>query len=254
MKRVIQRVVFYLILVLILILFLSNTSTVQKRPEFDYKPKQEQEVVIHNYYSLEYSEECEQSKWVSYVINSKMLSGDTKRSNSFDEDDMVDTKTALSKDYKHSGYDRGHLAPAADMVINDLAMNESFLMSNVSPQVPGFNRGIWKKLEAKVRDFAMEGDGVYVTTGPVLTEFIDTIGVVKRIPVPKYFYKAVLDCKRKKMIAFVLPNEKSSLPLREYVITIDSLEILTGIDFYYDLPDGLEKKLEREICIEKWRL
>ena len=173
--------------------------------------------------------------------------GEAVRKGSFRNDPLVNTKTASTKDYINSGYDRGHLAPALDLKETNESMYESFYMSNISPQTPGFNRGIWKRLESQTRMWAIENSGLFITTGPVLTEFIDTIGVANRIPVPKYYYKVLLDYKdpEYKMIAFILPNENSSRPLSDFIISVDSLEVLTNIDFYSDLPDELENILEK---------
>jgi endonuclease G len=92
----------------------------------------------------------------------------TKRKDNFRSDPKVKTGSAALSDYKGSGYDRGHLAPAADFKWSATAMSESFYMSNMSPQVPGFNRGIWKNIESTVRNWAVENDEIYIVTGPVL--------------------------------------------------------------------------------------
>ena len=246
MKR---KVVLIALLIVAVLLFTSiiNSNPTDDRVEFNFEPTSEGQTIKREYYSFSYSEEHEQSKWVSYEVTHESILGEAVRKGSFRNDPLVDTKTASTKDYTNSGYDRGHLAPALDLKATSESMYESFYMSNISPQTPGFNRGVWKRLESQTRMWAIENSGLFVTTGPVLTTFIDTIGVSNRIPVPKYYYKVLLDYKdpEYKMIAFIIPNERSSQPLSDFIISVDSLEILTNIDFYSNLPDELEKILEK---------
>ena len=166
---------------------------------------------------------------------------------------MVKTNSADDHDYEGSGYDRGHLAPAADMGWSTITMAESFYFSNMSPQLPAFNRGIWKRLEELVRSWAIENKAVYVVTGPVLTSNLPSIGPDK-VSVPKYFYKVILDYTDPdiKGIGFILPNASSGAPLQNYAVTIDSVEKVTGIDFFPALPDKQEKKIEKTLCIPCW--
>ena len=156
-------------------------------------------------------------------------------------------------DYKGSGYDRGHLAPAASMAWSKEAMSESFFLSNMSPQKPGFNRGIWKKLEAKVRDFARQHETVVVITGPVLEGGLLEIGP-SGLDIPRAYYKVVLDINEPTIegIAFVLPNESSKKPLGRFAVTIDYVEEITGIDFFEALEDGLEEQIEGSYSIRHW--
>jgi endonuclease G len=123
----------------------------------------------------------------------------------------------------------------------------------MSPQVPAFNRGIWKKLEEQVRDWAISMDSILIVTGPILEPNLPSIGKNK-VSVPKYYFKAILDFKgvHSKAIAFVLPNEGSKLPLMEFALTIDELEQRTNIDFFYQLADDLEQKIESKNCKTCW--
>jgi endonuclease G, mitochondrial len=165
----------------------------------------------------------------------------------------VKTGTADNGDYAGSGYDRGHLAPAADMGWSSIAMAESFYYSNMSPQVPAFNRGIWKRLEELVRTWAVDYNAVYIVTGPVLTNGLLTIGINK-VSVPKYFYKVILEYNDQdiKGIAFILPNTGSGEPLQNYAVTIDSVEKFTGIDFFPKLPDDQERIIESTLSVNSW--
>ncbi len=121
------------------------------------------------------------------------------------------------------------------MTFSDQAMSETFYLSNMSPQAPAFNRGIWKNLETLVREWAEEDDSIFVVTGGILSETKGTIGP-DRVTVPSKFYKVIYDITGdKKMIAFILPNEKGIKPLQDYVVTVHSVQKVTGIDFFHCL-------------------
>ena len=234
--------------ILTLILFISFASSAQLL----IPTSTTGQIVRHTYYTLSYSEKDEQAEWVFYTLTSEMLNGKQKRTNDFRQDTLITSISAQPLDYKHSGYDLGHLCPAQDMKLNKTSMSESFLMSNMSPQKPSFNRGIWKKLEAKVRKWAITEGRIYVITGGVLTSNKGKIGV-DSVSIPKYFYKVVYDPNGQgKMIAFLIPNEKSIKPLRTYVVSVDSVESLTGIVFFPELPDTLENLLESRKDLSGW--
>lgn len=211
-------------------------------------------VIAHTGYSLVYSEPHEQAAWVAYTLTKQETTKLYDRTDKFVPDPAVSTGSANNSDYSNSGYDRGHLAPAADMGWSQTAMAESFYYSNMSPQVPAFNRGIWKKLEELVRTWASEYDAIEIVTGPVLTDGLKTIGPDK-VSVPRYYYKVILDYVEPdlKGIGFILPNAGSTEPLQHYAVTIDSVEKVTGIDFYPALPDEQEKVIENTLCIDCWR-
>ncbi|MFZ9657177.1 MAG: DNA/RNA non-specific endonuclease, partial [Crocinitomicaceae bacterium] len=143
-------------------------------------------ILSHTAYSFSYNEEHEQANWVAYLLTKTHLGSGVERSDRFMEDPIVSTGTATNADYAKSGYDRGHLAPAADMSWSETVMQESFYYSNMSPQLPGFNRGIWKRLEEQVRTWAEFYDSIYVVTGPVLSPELPKIGP-NQVSVPKYY-------------------------------------------------------------------
>lgn len=223
-------------------------------PSILYPTSTTGQIINHKYYSLSYSEEDEQSEWVAYKIISNKLQNIT-RTNDFREDPSIVTGSAELYDYKGSGYDRGHLAPAKIMSYNKTSMSESFYMSNVSPQVPGFNRGIWKKLEGKVRYWAEMNDSLYVVTGPILSRPIDIIGD-NDVTVPRSFYKALLGFKNGKVkgIAFIMPNQKSTKSIYSFAVSIDEVEEITGIDFYYNLDSKIQNEVEANANIKLWVL
>ena len=217
------------------------------------RPINGEQLVNHLGYSLSYNEKHEQANWVLYELTIDEVLGSVKRKDQFRSDPNVKTGTASLSDYKRSGYDRGHLAPAADMKWSSKAMSESFFMSNMSPQAPSFNRGIWKKLENLIRQWAVENESLYIVTGGILIDGLKTIGS-NEVSVPDYFYKVILDNETSdlKAIGFIIPNKKSSKLLFEYAISVDDVEKKTGIDFFYLLPDVIQDKIEQELSIRKW--
>ena len=221
---------------------------------FDYLPTSTtNQIVSHSYYSLSYSENHEQAEWVAYELSRERVSGSAERTNNFRVDRKVNSGSAVLNDYKGSGYDRGHLVPAGDVRFSKLAMSESFYLSNISPQTPSFNQGIWKKLEKQVRTWAYENEHLYIITAGVLSSCSSTIGHNK-VGVPDYYYKVILDYNEPeiKAIALVLPNKKGTQQLSYYVTSIDYVESITGIDFFPELPDYLEDKLESKSYVNQW--
>jgi endonuclease G len=214
----------------------------------------EGQIIEHKAYSLMYNEKNEQPEWVIYYLTKKNVESKKKykRSETFYEDKAVTTGSALPKDYKKSGYDKGHLCPAADMNWDKQAMLETFYMSNMSPQLPGFNRGIWKELEEQTREWAVENDSLIIITGPVLEKNLKQIGQ-NEVSVPKYYYKIITDISypEYKSIAFVLKNEASDKDIFTYAVSIDSVESLTKIDFF---PNNKAfEKMEHTIDVTLWK-
>lgn len=129
-------------------------------------------------------------------------------------------------------------------------------MSNMSPQHPSLNRGIWKKLEEKVRDWAVDNEELYIVTGPIFQEGTEykTIGP-NSVTVPDYYYKVILDYKKPsiKAIGFIFPNQKCSGGLEKYAQPINLVEKYTQIDFFNKLDDEIEERLESENNLNEWR-
>jgi len=234
-----------------LVLFVLYTPNVISQ-SFDYLPGTNQ-IVEYSEFTLSYNEEHEQPNWVAYELTKQEVLTKRERCNCFKADKKILTGSATLADYKGSGYDRGHLAPSAANKITEQANEESFLMSNMSPQLAGFNRYIWKDLESKIRDFAINNNVVYVVTGPVFKNNIARIGTNK-VTVPGYYYKVVLvnNENQHKAIAFLLKHEASKEKLTSFVVTVDHIEALTGIDFFPELEDNMETELESKIDVSKW--
>lgn len=238
---------------LLQVLLLIVTANLSSAYGQNYLPTPAPNLVKHTYYTLSYNEDYEQANWVYYTLTDSMIiNSDEERTNRFKEDKMVATRSAKPSDYSRSGYDKGHLCPAGDMGFNHIAMEESFLMSNMSPQAPDFNRGIWKDLETQVRDWAKAEHKLYIVTGPIFKDDKGTIGQDK-VEVPGYYYKVIYDpTDQPKMIAFVLPNEGSDRPISDFAVPADQVEQLTGFDFFSQLPDDQENFLESKSRLGGW--
>ncbi len=221
------------------------------------------------YYSLCYRETYEQAEWSAECIKSSMLQKNATRSNDFRPDDKISTGSATLADYKSSGYDRGHLVPAADMSFDADAMSETFYMSNMSPQAPQFNRGIWVNLETQVRAWAQKFGKIYVVSGPVLNKSareFPSIGK-NQVSVPEFYYKVILapvykdeedkntpeDSESAMAIGFIIPNQKCEKEFWDYAVSIDEVENITNIDFFPQLEDSLENQVESAFQLEDWK-
>ena len=210
-------------------------------------------VVSHKAYSLVYSEADEQPRWVAYMLTRERSYGEAPRTNNFREDEDIATGSATLDDYRRSGYTRGHLAPAGDMKWDSEAMDETFLLSNMSPQLADFNDGVWNRVEQQVRSWARKFDTLYVVTGPVLTDKgLDQIGS-NGVTVPERFYKAIYCPAYQQMIAFLVPHRDSEASLKTFYLTVDELEKITGIDFFPELSDDIEEQMESQICTSCWK-
>ena len=211
------------------------------------------QIIHHQGYSLSYSEPHEQAEWVAYELKKSHLSNSNFKRPYFEIDKAVRTGAASWRNYKNSGYDRGHLCPAGDRNYSQAAHDETFLTSNISPQNHDFNSGIWNTLEQKTRYWASKYNGVFVVTGGVLKGNLKTIGEEK-VAVPNAFYKIILDNNngKTKMIAFLMPHQNSCEPLYRFVVSVDSIETLTGIDFFPELDDAVENELESKSDYKDW--
>lgn len=239
------------LLFIILSISCKSDSDIQPNDNISLEPKSEGEIVKHTYYTLAYSEENEQAYWVYYQLTPDLINGSQTRTDDFRADPAVTTGSATLEDYKSSGYDRGHLCPAADMTLNKTSMSETFYLSNMSPQMPGFNRGKWSAVEDQVRTWALAFDGLDVVTGPIFKDNIGTIGVDK-VTVPGYYYKVLYSESKKIMLGLILPNASSSKSLEQFVVPVDQIEQQTGVDFFPGLEDKLENQLEGSVSLVGW--
>lgn len=219
---------------------------------FDYLPSNTTGAVYkHKTYTLSYAEEYEQAEWVAYVLKESDIKNTDYKRPYFEIDPEILTGAAHWRNYKRSGYNKGHFCPAGDRRGSYEDYEETFLTSNIAPQKYDFNAGIWNRLEQKVRYWAKGQDSLYVVTGGVLTPDLETIGF-ENVAVPKYFYKILLSKDQKNMIGFLVPNEASEKPLYSFITSVDKIEQLTGIDFFPALEDTIEDELEAKTDYTGW--
>lgn len=232
-------------LVFIILLPLITSSLIAQ----EYLPSEVEghQLLTYSNFTLSYNEEHEQADWVAYELTDNEVALDRDRCNCFKRDNNVTTGSATDDDYLNTGFERGHLSPAADNNISELANEESFLMSNMSPQLSGFNKGIWEDLESWVRKQAEIYGKIYVGTGPVFTCILGTLGE-NDVTIPGYFYKVLLIFKdsNAKTIAFLIPQVGANGNIEDYVVTVNTIETLTGLDFFPDLDDSVENRVESQ--------
>jgi endonuclease G len=203
-------------------------------------------------YAVHYRNDTKTAEWVAERITLEDVNGNARRRDNFRADtDVPEQHRATLEDYAGTGYDRGHLSPAAANTQNDEIMSESFLLTNMVPQNASKNRGVWRILELRIRDWVRQGKDIWVVTGT----FYETghLYIGTGVGVPTHMWKVVYDAKEQKTIAFFFPNVKdqriSQSELPNFAISVAELEKRTGINFHPNLPrqlTGIESKVEPE--------
>lgn len=214
--------------------------------------KKQGQVIHRTGYTLAYDAKTRTPQWVAWELTKMETQGTVERSNDFQPDPDVKGAKVVTKDYSHSGYDRGHMAPAADMKWSKKAMMESFYMSNICPQDHNLNTSDWSELENKSRQWARRYGKVYIVCGPIYNGKRNEYIGDHRVKVPDAFFKVVLinEKKKQRAMGFYFENEAGERKLQEYLVPVDHLEQLTGMDFFSALPDNLEDRLEAETLKE----
>ncbi|MCD8262785.1 MAG: DNA/RNA non-specific endonuclease [Tannerellaceae bacterium] len=219
------------------------------------KIKRPEQIIRHEGYTVSYNSTYKIANWVAYELTpEEAKSKKEERSNKFVPNPDVKGATALNEDYTRTGYDRGHLAPAGDMKWSAKAMRESFYFSNICPQASGLNRGIWKTLEEQCRVWAINNGPLLIVTGPVITDDMRVMGK-NRVGVPPSFYKVICFSSNDGIhgIGFLFENcEYKNVSLKSMAIPVDSVEKVTGIDFFYSLPDDIERRMESQVEWTYW--
>lgn len=216
---------------------------------------QKHEIVTHSAMMLSYNEEHEQPNWVMHIVPKDVITGTITRTNDFRIDSSISTGSADVVDYWDSGYDRGHMAPSADFRWSKKALSESYYYSNMSPQNPELNRNSWNSLEIQIREWVVEHGELVVLTGPVLKSGLPkTQQGSYRLSIPEAYFKIVVDMKSEtpKAIAFLFPNRNVSYSLPKYAVTIDSIEAVTGINFFPNVANA--ENFESTFDLKDWKV
>ena len=210
------------------------------------------EIILKRYaYTLSYNEKMKNPNWVAWELTRKETYGNEERKDKFVPDPDLSGARAVSSDYTRTGYDRGHMAPAADMKWSAKAMEQSFYMSNICPQNQKLNRGDWNDLEDACRGWAKKYGTVHIACGPIYDKKRPKRIGTNKVAVPDRFFKVVLIYNRKDPMAlgFIFPNIAHSQDLDLYQVSVDSIEQVTGLDFFSKLPDSIENRIEAEVRI-----
>ena len=234
----------------------SGNYAFENKPDFVLPHyKMPGQLIRHKGYALYYSDVYKQPVFVAYQLTAAMTKGKANRNNDvFHPDPLVETSRVTPDEYQGTGYDRGHLAPAADFKFSDEYMNDTFVMSNMSPQAPGCNREIWRICEEQTRAWARKYQAVYVISGAELKSGLPTIGRRHRIAVPERYFKVVLDLHppQPKAIAFIIPNAATTQPLKSFVVSLAEVEKMTGLDLFPMLPPDLKTSLKAMPHPDDW--
>lgn len=203
----------------------------------DFCTKYENEQIIKKtYLTISYNKEYKIPNYVGYYIIPKNLKGDAVREPSFYTETLLDKAyRSYSSNYTNSGYDRGHMSPAADWRSEQNAMHESFAMSNICPQCPSLNRYYWVKIENLERYYAYNCDTLYVITGSICDKKATLVFIKNKIRVPEYFYKAVIGIVNQQVIisqAWVYKNINNKQTPEESELSINELEKLIDKDIF----------------------
>jgi len=197
-------------------------------------------VLCHTAYAVLHDNTAKIPVWVAYTLTPQHALGCVARTNAFVANNILGANSAKPSDYAGSGYDQGHLVPDGDLSWDQQVEYESFLMSNMSPQLPNLNRGIWKALESNVRAWTyVNNHNLTIYAGNIYGPTSKTIGAGK-VVVPDYLYKIVIDNTTKEVLAFTFQQlEKQEINLPARLTTVAAIEKATGITF--PVPPGHDK-------------
>ncbi len=218
-------------------------------------PGRQDTIINREGYAIGYSNAMKQPLWVCYNLTAEEVSSEkAKRGNDFRSDWRLWGKSAQLEDYKGSKYDRGHMAPAADMTWSSKAMSQSFFMSNMSPQDASLNRGAWKKLESHARKMAKKYKKIHVISGPVFINANKKYIGKSRVGVPEAYFKILYAPEQNEMIGFILPNKDTSPQLKKYAVSVYDVEDASQLEFFMKLSPDVRKKLKISVNKEFWNL
>ncbi|MCC3499311.1 MAG: DNA/RNA non-specific endonuclease [Microcoleus sp. PH2017_25_DOB_D_A] len=216
-------------------------------------------LMVKQQYVLSYNNKTHTANWVSWQLNKSWI-GSADRKNDFRPDDALPTAAyqVRPNDYTGSGYDRGHIAPSADRTRNEADNSSTFLMTNMMPQVPELNRGVWGDLEEYCRELVEQGKELYIVAGPVGKQ--GAIGKKEKIAVPAKTWKviAVLDRQglgmqgitaNTRTIAVMMPNDASvkGSGWKSFRVSVKQVERETGLNFLSNVPPQVQQVIESKV-------
>ena len=223
------------------------------------KGNADSQIIGYTGHTLSYNSGTRLPNWVAYELTPKEVQGENPRKDKFARCPQAQGPQADKEDYRNSGWDRGHMAPAGDMKWSTRAMDESYYFTNICPQNHELNTGDWKELEEKCRNWAEKYGSLYIVCGPIITD--NTHGTLgeNKVVIPDKFFKVLLTQKEGEWqgVGFIFHNPPkrnsriSTKPpvnrsLESYIVTIDEVEAITGLDFFHKLPDSIENSVEQQ--------
>ena len=213
--------------------------------------------INHTYYVCYFNADHRIPNCVIYDISATEISqcnapGAEKRKNYKFYADPLCSDSPDWYEYKNSGYDRGHMAPANDMKFNPTAMSECFYMTNMCPQIHALNDGCWRQLENSCHNWALRDKRLIIASGPILKQDMAKIGPNDDISVPGAFFKVIYAPEKGRAIGFIFNNEKISGSYTKYVVSVDDIERMTGLDFFSSVDDKIENAMEKKSTFDEW--
>lgn len=220
-------------------------------------PSQSEALLCRTGFALSHDSTTKSPRWVAQRMTPDRLTTVVPRSDRFVPDpDIPKGQRAELEDYRASGYDRGHMAPAADMRWSAQAMRESFYLSNMAPQIgAGLNRGLWSELESQIRQWVSRRGELFIFTGPVFETPLQKVPRIgpNGVAVPTHFYKIVFDPVRVETIAFVIPNaSQQGRRLEEFITSVRDIEQRTGLDFLNRITPNVQALIEEAVAAGLW--
>lgn len=217
-----------------------------------------EQILIRKSYSVSYNSDTKCPNWVAWHLSSEHTDGPiSRKAILYTADDDIRGPRQEVEDWDSIKFiriwDHGHMCPAGDNKWDRVAMEETFLLSNFCPQNQQLNGGDWRILEEKCRKWAIKYKDIYIACGPIYYDSLNVRKLKNKIWIPDAFYKVVL-CLNKtpKTIGFICPNTEDSHSLKDYAVSVDKVEEITGIDFFYQLSDSVEEKIESQFDYRSW--
>jgi len=233
----------------------SNTQVAGNLLEVVTNPALPEELLDYEGMTVSFNPQTHQPNWVAWELLESETDGDRTRKDAQFAPDPEVAASAYPSDYTNSGFDRGHMAPAGDMKWSATAMRQSFYMTNICPQSGELNRGTWNRIEEKCRQKATADSALIIVCGPIFEpdEAVQRIGQTG-VAVPRRFFKVILSpyTDPPTAIGFILPNGRVPGGMQTHAVSVDSVEAVTGHNFFSQLPPQTEKEVESRCDFNRW--
>lgn len=218
-----------------------------------------EQILIRMAYVTSYNNETKTPNWVGWTLTRDHTDGEfARKGHMFMEDFDVPKPRAVYTDIREGecGYQRGHMCPAGDNKWSYKAQKEAFLMTNICPQNGDLNQHDWKYLEEECRAWANKYGKIYIVAGPIFKQKpYRTVGE-HNVAVPDSFFKVVLFVSnlssQTKAIGFIYPNSSGHHNMEYYARSVDEVEEITGLDFFYQFDDDIENLIEAQCALDEW--